>query len=67
MKVDVSLSDSLELIQTQIQMSPQFYHPLLQCKGPTTLHDHGQHPYVLELVKELGFGGGFCCYRVFFK
>lgn len=48
-KVDVTLSASLEVIQTQMQMSPQFYHPLLQWKGPTTLQDHGLHPYTLGL------------------
>ena len=30
-------------------MSPQFYHPLLQWKGSTTLQDHGLHPYTLGL------------------
>lgn len=58
-------SASLQVIETQMQLSHQFYHPLLQWKGPTTLHNHGLHHYMLGLMKGLGVFGGFCCYWVF--
>lgn len=51
--MDVTLSTGLEVIQTQMQTPPQFHHPLLQQKGPTTLQDHDLRPYVLGL----GFWG----------
>lgn len=60
-KVDVTLSASLEVIQTQLQTTPRFYHPLFQWKGPTPLHDHGLHPYLLGIMKGLGLLDGFCC------